>query len=32
MYDGRITGSFTPSNTKESEILEHISASVMEVS
>ncbi len=32
MYDGRITGSFTPSNTKESEILERISASVMEVS
>jgi ribose transport system ATP-binding protein len=32
MYNGRLTGSFIPADTKESEILEHISASVMEVS
>jgi len=32
MYNGRLTGSFIPAATKETEILEHISASVMEVS
>jgi len=31
MYNGRLTGSFATSDTEESEVLEHISASVMEV-